>query len=87
MRTSYRRFLEQMMYGPDKPFGTIRYYRYPNTMERNIINAVALYSGNRPLGLFVEHLDYNLEKMNQFCADITHLFTVAGISDFSRLPI
>ena len=74
------------LFGPDKPFGTIRYYRYPNTMERNIDNAVALYSGNRPLGLFVEHLDYNLEKMNQFCADITHLFTVVGISDFSRLP-
>ncbi|NCD10175.1 MAG: HsdR family type I site-specific deoxyribonuclease [Negativicutes bacterium] len=74
------------LFGPDKPFGTIRYYRYPNTMERNINNAVALYSGNRPLGLFVEHLDYNLEKMNQIFADISHLFTVSGISDFSRLP-
>lgn len=56
------------LFGPDKPFGTIRYYRYPNTMERNINSAVALYSGNRPLGLFVEHLDYNLEKMNQIFA-------------------
>lgn len=74
------------LFGPEKPFGTIRYYRYPNTMERNINNAVALYSGNRPLGLFVEHLDYNLEKMNQIFADISHLFTVSGISDFSRLP-
>lgn len=74
------------LFGPDKPFGTIRYYRYPNTMEKNINNAVALYSGNKPLGLFVEHLDYNLEKMNQIFADISHLFTVAGISDFSRLP-
>lgn len=74
------------LFGPDKPFGTIRYYRYPNTMERNINNAVALYSGNKPLGLFAEHLDYNIEKMNQFFADISRLFTVAGISDFSRLP-
>lgn len=74
------------LFGPDKPFGTIRYYRYPNTMERNINNAVALYSGNKPLGLFAEHLDYNLEKMNQFFSDISRLFTVAGISDFSRLP-
>ena len=74
------------LFGPDKPFGTIRYYRYPNTMERNIKNAVALYSGNKPLGLFVEHLDYNLDKMNQIFADILRLFTVAGISDFSRLP-
>lgn len=74
------------LFGPDKPFGTIRYYRYPNTMERNINSAVALYSGNRPLGLFVEHLDYNLEKMNQIFADISRLFTLAGLSDFSRLP-
>lgn len=74
------------LFGPDKPFGTIRYYRYPSTMERNINNAVALYSGNKPLGLFVEHLDYNLEKMNQIFADISHLFTLAGITDFSHLP-
>lgn len=74
------------LFGPDKPFGTIRYYRYPNTMEKNINDAVALYSGNKPLGLFVEHLDFNLEKMNQIFADISHLFTAAGISDFSRLP-
>ena len=74
------------LFGPDKPFGTIRYYRFPNTMERNINSAVALYSGNKPLGLFVEHLDYNLEKMNQIFADIADLFTVTGSSDFSRLP-
>lgn len=74
------------LFGPDKPFGTIRYYRYPSTMERNINDAVALYSGNKPLGLFVEHLDYNLEKMNQIFTDISRLFTLAGLSDFSRLP-
>lgn len=74
------------LFGPDKPFGTIRYYRYPSTMERNINNAVSLYSGNRPLGLFVEHLDYNLEKMNQIFTDISCQFILAGIPDFSHLP-
>lgn len=74
------------LFGPDKPFGTIRYYRYPNTMEQNINNAVALYSGNKPLGLFVEHLDYNLEKMNQSYEGISRLFVMEGISDFSCLP-
>ncbi len=74
------------LFGPDKPFGTIRYYRYPNTMERNINSAIGLYSGNKPLGLFVEHLDYNLEKMNQIFEDISHLFMSAGITDFSKLP-
>ena len=74
------------LFGPEKPFGTIRYYRYPSTMHRNICKAVDMYSGNKPLGLFVEHLDYNLEKMNQIFADISHLFKSAGITDFSRLP-
>ena len=74
------------LFGPDKPFGSIRYYRYPNTMEEYINKAVALYSGNKPLGLFVEHLDYNLEKMNGIFADISHLFTLEGIADFSHLP-
>jgi len=74
------------LFGPDKPFGTIRYYRYPNTMERNINSAVALYSGNKPLGLFVEQLDYNLEKINQIFEDISHMFLLAGIKDFSCLP-
>lgn len=74
------------LFGQEKPFGSIRYYRYPNTMERNIADAVALYSGNKVLGLFVEHLDFNLEKMNQIFEDISNLFNVSGILDFSHLP-
>ena len=50
------------LFGPDKPFGTIRYYRKPHTMERNINDAVKLCSGDRPLGLFVQHLPENLKK-------------------------
>ena len=42
------------LFGPDKPFGTIRYYRKPHTMKRNIRSAVKLYSGDKPLGLFVD---------------------------------
>ena len=37
-------FPYQSSFGPDKPFGTIKYYRYPHTMEKNIEAAVALYS-------------------------------------------
>lgn len=74
------------LFGPDKPFGTIRYYRYPHTMEVNVENALSLYSGNKPLGLFVEHLDFNLDKMNQIYMDITRLFDLAGIINFTRLP-
>jgi type I restriction enzyme R subunit len=74
------------LFGPDKPFGTVRYYRLPHTMEQNIIKAVKLYSGDKPLGLFVEHLDENLKKMNAIFEDIATLFNRAGAPDFSKIP-
>ena len=74
------------LYGPDKPFGMIKYYRKPHTMERNINEAVALYSGNKPLGLFALKLPNNLEALNQIFNVIKIIFENAGISDFSRLP-
>ena len=74
------------LFGPDKPHGTIRYYRYPHTMEQHIEDAVKLYSGDRPIGLFVDHLESNLETMNALFADITELFTHAGVPDFEKLP-
>ena len=75
------------LFGPDKPFGTIRYYRKPHTMERNINDAVKLYSGDKPLGLFVQHLVENLQMMNDLFMDISELFKNAGIENFEKLPL
>jgi type I restriction enzyme R subunit len=74
------------LFGPDKPFGTIRYYRMPHSMERNINDAIKLYSGDKPIALFVEHLDSNLNSMNHVFGEIQSLFITAGIDDFERLP-
>lgn len=74
------------LFGPDKPFGTIRYYRMPHTMERNINDAIKLYSGDKPIALFVEHLDSNLNVMNSVFEQIRQLFQSAGIDNFERLP-
>ena len=74
------------LFGPDKPFGTIRYYRKPHTMERNVNAAVKLYSGDRPLGLFVQHLVENLKQMNRLYESISDLFHNAGIENFEKLP-
>jgi len=74
------------LFGPEKPFGTIRYYRYPNTMERNINDAVKLYSGDKPLGLFVQKLEGNLKKMNNIFEEIKDVFENAGIENFENLP-
>ena len=72
------------VFGMEKPFGSIRYYRKPYTMQRNIDAAVKLYSGDKPFGLFVSHLDEHLMLINQCFTVIKRLF--AGIDDFSRLP-
>ena len=74
------------LFGPDKPFGTIRYYRNPHTMEKRIQDAIRLYSGDKPLGLFVQHLAENLKMMNDLYEDIYNLFSDAGIENFEKLP-
>ncbi|OFQ12964.1 DEAD/DEAH box helicase [Neisseria sp. HMSC068C12] len=70
----------------DKPFGLIRYYRKPHTMQRNIERAVKLYSGDRPMGLFVDNLDKVIDKINVCFADIADIFKWAGLEDFSKNP-
>lgn len=74
------------LFGPDKPFGTIRYYRKPHTMKRNVDAAVKLYSGDRPIGLFVNRLPMNVERMNASFVEISAIFSAAGIEDFVKLP-
>lgn len=74
------------LYGPEKPFGTIRYYRKPYTMQRNIDEAFKLYSGDKPLGLFADKLEYNLGKMNNLFDDTEAIFRAAGIDGFEKLP-
>ncbi|MCY1151226.1 MAG: HsdR family type I site-specific deoxyribonuclease [Sphaerochaetaceae bacterium] len=70
----------------EKPFGIIRYYRKPHTMEENIKKAIELYSGNKPLGLFVQKLDKNLKEMNDNYNEIKDLFKQANINNFDKLP-
>jgi len=74
------------LFGPEKPFGVVKYYRFPHTMHQNIDRAVRLYSGDRPYGLFVERLDRQLENMNFTYQQIAALFTNAGIENFEKLP-
>ncbi len=70
----------------EKPFGTIRYYRKPHTMKRNVEAAVKLYSGDKPIGLFADRLPMNLERLNAIFAEISAIFNAAGITDFMKLP-
>ena len=74
------------LFGPDKPFGTIRYYRRPHTMMGYIEAAVKLYSGDRPLDMFVQKLPDNIALMDARLQEILMVFEAAGVGDLSKLP-
>ena len=74
------------LFGPEKPFGTIRYYRYPHTMARNIESAFKLYSGDKPLALFADKREKNIRTMNAIYQEIVELFEAAEVKNFEKLP-
>jgi type I restriction enzyme R subunit len=73
------------LFGPEKPFGTIKYYSFPYTMEQNINDALEVYV-DRPLGLFVDKLEGNLNHINQLFLHIDDIFKSHEIANFARLP-
>lgn len=72
--------------GQDKPFGIVRYYRKPHTMYKNIEAAVKLYSGDKPLDLFVQKLPENVAAMDARLREIKEVFKAAGVPNLERLP-
>lgn len=74
------------IFGVEKPFGRICYYRKPHTMQRNIKRAIKLYSGESPVNPFVSKLGDNLVDMNAIFGQIRRIFTGAAIADFQALP-
>ena len=55
-------------------------------MRQNVDDAVRLYSGDRPFGLFVDKLESNLEHINMCFEDIRGVFEGYGVKNFERLP-
>lgn len=72
--------------GDDKPFGIIKYYRKPFTMEKNIKNAFAIYSGHKPYGIFVDKLEENLTSINSIFDTIKAIFESNNIDNFDKNP-
>ena len=69
-----------------KPFGIIKYFRKPYTMERNIEKAIKLYSGDKPFQLYVPRLYENISQMNYYYKQLEDLFELEGIENFTTLP-
>lgn len=73
------------LFGPDKPFGTIKYYTMPFTMQQNINDALAVYV-DRNYSVFVDRLEANLTRINALYSHIKEVFESFGIMNFERLP-
>ena len=69
----------------EKPHGIIYYYSFPYTMEQNIQDALDVYV-DRPLGVFVDKLEQNLNTINSLFLHIRDIFQSRGIMNFERLP-
>ena len=74
------------VFGPEKPFGVIRYYRKPHTMYGFIEAAVKLYSGDKPLDLFVQKLPENVRLMDARLEEIRAIFAANDSADLNKLP-
>lgn len=73
------------LFGPEKPFGIIKYFTRPNRMKKNIDDALELYV-DQPLMVFTDKLEANLEKINQAFRAIDALFKAEGIEYYTTLP-
>lgn len=74
------------LFGHEKPFGIIKYYTLPYTMEQNVRIAFKKYSGDKPYGIFVDKLEEQLNAINALYIEIKRIFQSEGIIDFRRLP-
>ncbi len=73
------------IFGKDKPFGIVKWYRYPHTMKKNMEEAFRLYSGSNPYGIFVDKLEKNLNFLNATFTLIKTIFEGAKINNFSTI--
>ena len=86
MKALFKRFHALTDCSDQKTIWNDKYYRKPHTMRKNIEKAVKLYSGDKPLGLFVNNLGKNLNKINELYNEVQELFDSAGVKNFEKLP-
>lgn len=70
----------------EKPHGIIIMFRRPYTMVKRMNDALDIYSGNKPFGVFVDKLEKNLNKLNNQFIIIKDIFESCNMENFERLP-
>ena len=70
----------------EKPWGMVKFYRKPYTMERNLKEALKLYCQGDYTGVEVENIEGNITKLNDTYKRICEIFKQDNIENFERLP-
>lgn len=74
------------LFGHEKPYGVIKYYRKPYTMDFNANEALKLYVETGYESVFVSSLGTNLTNINKCFNNIKAIFVRNGINNYSNLP-
>ena len=70
----------------EKPWGMVKFFRKPYTMERNLREALKLYCQGDFAEVEVCSIEKNLTKMNQTFEKIKKIFEHDKIENFEQLP-
>lgn len=74
------------IYNEEKPYGMIRFYRKPETMKRNLNEALRMYCEGDTEGVKAEEMDTLIDSMNNTFLLIKRVFDEEGIKDFETAP-
>lgn len=70
----------------EKPWGMVKFYRKPYTMQRNLKEALKLYCQGDFAGVEVEDIKKNIKKLNETFLTISNIFNQEKIKNFEHLP-
>lgn len=70
----------------EKPWGMVKFFRKPYSMQRNLKEALKLYCEGDSAEVEVKGLDENIKKLNHLYENITYIFSQDKIENFECLP-
>ncbi len=70
----------------EKPWGMVKFFRKPYSMQRNLKEALKLYCEGDSADVEVQNLDENIKKLNHLYENITFIFSQDKIENFECLP-
>lgn len=70
----------------EKPWGMVKFFRKPYTMQRNLKEALKLYCEGDSDEVEADDLNGNIKKLNHSYENISYIFSLDKIENFECLP-